>query len=144
VRRSILGCDVMSIHRREAEVLRRRALEFLEHARIALERGSYDLACFLSEQALQLYLKSVLLMLVGDYPRTHSIRVLLSEVIKALNSRELEEFARVNRVKLIALEDAYLMARYFASEYGREDAEELVKVATEAISLVSRVIKGRA
>ena len=82
-------------------------------------------------------------MLVGDYPRTRSVRVLLGEVVKALNFRDLEEFTRVNRVKLIALEDVYLMARYFASEYGREDAEELVKVAAEAISLVSRVIKGR-
>ena len=133
----------MSIHRQEAMVLRRRALEFLEQARIALERGSYDLACFLSEQALQLYLKSVLLMLVGDYPRTHSIRRLLSELSKVLNSKELEEYIRMNRAGLIALEDAYLMARYFISEYSREDAEEMLKLATKTMDLVNKLVSGK-
>ncbi len=134
----------MSIHRSEAEILRKRALEFLEEARIALERGSYDLACFLSEQALQLYLKHVLLVIVGDYPRTHSVRRLLGEIARVLGSKELEDFIKANRARLIALEDAYIMARYFATEYGKEDAEDMVKLVRETMDLVSKLVGGRA
>jgi len=133
----------MSIHRREVEVLRRRSLEFLEEARIALRRGSFDIACFLAEQALQLYLKSILLELVGDYPRTHSVRRLLGEVNRLLNSSELEEFIRVNRIRLSVLEDAYLMARYFVKEYSREDAEDMIKLVKETINIIDKVIGGR-
>ena len=133
----------MSIHRREVEVLRRRSLEFLEEARIALRRGSFDIACFLAEQALQLYLKSILLELVGDYPRTHSVRRLLGEVNRLLNSSELEEFIRVNRIRLSVLEDAYLMARYFIKEYSREDAEDMIKLVKETINIIDKVIGGR-
>jgi len=133
----------MSIHRSEAEILRKRALEFLEEAQIALGRGSYDLACFLSEQALQLYLKYVLLMIVGDYPRTHSIRKLLGEIARILSSKELEGFIKANRARLIALEDAYIMARYFTSEYGREDAEDMVKLVKETMNLVNKLVGGK-
>ncbi len=49
----------MSIHRVEIEVLKNRSLRFLEEAKFALERKYYDVACFLAEQSLQLYLKSL-------------------------------------------------------------------------------------
>jgi len=134
----------MSIHRSEVEILRKRALEFLEEAQIALERSSYDLVCFLSEQALQLYLKYVLLMIVGDYPRTHGIRKLLGEVARILGSKELEDFIKANRARLIALEDSYIMARYFISEYGKEDAEDMVKLVKETMNLVNKLVGGKA
>ncbi len=130
----------MSTHKSEVETLRRRALEFLEEAHIALERGSYDIPCFLSEQALQLYLEYTLLMLVGDYPRTHSIRRLLGELTRILGSKELEDYVKANRARLIALEDAYLMARYFTSEYSREDAEDMGKLAKETIDVVNKLV----
>ncbi len=133
----------VSAHKLEVEVLRKRTLEFLEEAQIALERGSYDLACFLSEQALQLYLKSTLLMIIGDYPRTPSMRRLLGELNRIMVSKELEDFIKANRARLIALEDAYLMARYFTSEYSREDAEDMVKLAKETIDIVNKVVGRR-
>lgn len=125
-----------SPRREEAELLRRRALDFLEQARLALSRGSYDVACFLAEQALQLYLKHVLLEVAGDYPRTHSVRALLGEVARALGSRGLEEFVRANRARLSALEDAYLMARYFVKHYEKEDAEDMLRLVEEALEAV--------
>ena len=133
----------MSIRRAEVEILRKRALEFLEGAWAALGRSSYDLACFLSEQALQLYLKSVLLMIAGDYPRTHGIRKLLGEIAKILDSRELEGFIKANRARLIALEDSYIMARYFTSEYSREDAEDMIELVKEVMNLVDRLVGDR-
>jgi len=88
-------------------------------------------------------LKSVLLMLVGDCPRTNSARRLLGGLNKILGSRELEEFIKANRARLIALEDKYLMARYFVSEYSREDAEDMLKLANEAINLVNKLVGGK-
>ena len=134
--------ESLSIHGYEAEVLRKRALEFLKEAKIAFERGAYDIACFLAEQSLQLYLEHALLKIVGDYPRTHSVRRLLGELIRILGSRELEEFVRANRVRLSVLEDSYLMARYFVKEYGREDAEDAIKLVEEVIEVVERASGG--
>lgn len=133
----------MSTRRLEVEVLKKRSLMFLEESKHALNSGYYDIACFLAEQSLQLYLKALLLELVGDYPRTHSIRRLIGELNRIVNSRELEEFISANRVRLLALEDAYLTSRYFVREYEREDAEDMVNLAEVAISLITRILGAR-
>ncbi|MFQ6076915.1 MAG: HEPN domain-containing protein [Candidatus Bathyarchaeia archaeon] len=129
-----------SPHRTEVEVLRRRAGEFLEEARGAFKRGHYDLSCFFSEQAVQLYLKSVLLKRVGDYPRTHQVRLLLSEVSTDVPLEAINEFLRDNRARLSNLEDAYLMARYTTKVYTKEDAEDMVRLADELVSMVERAV----
>ncbi len=125
---------------REVRLLKRRALDFLEEAKIALRRGSYDIACFLAEQALQLYLKFILLKIVGDYLRTHSIKRLLGEIARLTNSSELRNFMRVNRARISALEDAYLMARYFIKEYDEDDADDMIKLVEEIINLVNKIV----
>ena len=130
-----------SPHRDEAETLRRRANDFLELAREASRLENYDISCFLSEQAAQLHLKSVLLEEVGDYPRTHSIRNLLAEVSKGFMGEEIREFIHTNRVRLIALEDAYIIARYTPATYTMEDAEDMISLADETIRLTSKVRK---
>lgn len=111
---------------------------FLEESKHALINGFYDVACFLAEQSLQLYIKAVLLEQVGEYPRTHSIRRLLGELSRILNSHELSEFISMNRARLTTLEDAYLMSRYYTREYEREDAEDMIKLVEETILLVNR------
>lgn len=50
-----------SIRRLEVYVLKKKSQRFLEEAKNALSKGFYDLACFLAKQALQLYLKALLL-----------------------------------------------------------------------------------
>ncbi len=129
----------LSLHREEVEILRRRYREFLIASRMALENELYDLACFLAEQALQLYMKSLLLELVGEYPRTHSIRRLLGELNRILSSEKINEFTWSNRARISMLEDAYYMARYHVKEYTREDAEDMVKLVEEAVRLIEDV-----
>jgi len=129
-----------SPHRREVEALRRSAREFLEEARGAFRRRHYDLSCLFSEQAVQLHLKSILLERIGDYPRTHHVRALLSEVLKEAYLEELEDFLHDNRARLSSLEDAYLMARYTTKAYTKEDAEDMVKLAEEAISTIEKTL----
>jgi len=121
----------------EVSILRRRSEEFLRQAEISLRSGAYDAAAFL-EISLQLYLKSFLLEAVGDYPRTHSIRALLSEISKHLGRKDLEDFMRVNRARLIALEDAYFTARYSTNLFTQEDAEDAIKLVKEVLGMVGK------
>lgn len=122
--------------REEVERLRIRSKGFMEAAVERLKAEDYDLACFMAEQAVQLYLKSVILELSGEIPRTHSIRQLLSAISKLLD----EKFD-FDRRSLVFLEDAYIKARYFGSGYEREDAEDAIKIAEEVISVVSRTLE---
>ncbi len=57
---------------REAEILRRRAIEFLKTAEFLFSQKSFDLVAFHLGQFCQLYLKYALLRKVGDFPKTHS------------------------------------------------------------------------
>ncbi|MEM1509149.1 MAG: HEPN domain-containing protein [Thermofilaceae archaeon] len=56
--------------------MRRRARSFLARALESFNAGDYDVAVFLVEQAVQLYLKALLLEKVSDYPKVHSIMTL--------------------------------------------------------------------
>jgi len=67
------------------EQLFKRAREFLETAKYQMNIGFHSLAAFSLEQSLQLFLKAKLLENGMDYPRTHSVRMLiqvLSDILK--------------------------------------------------------------
>jgi len=109
----------------------------LSSAKRSLSSGDYDIAAFMADQAVQLYLKSLILELTGEIPRTHVIRQLFAALKAVLNCAEdIDGFVRGNRGLLIRLEDAYTSARYAPREYEKEEAEELVNFAEEAIRFV--------
>ena len=117
---------------------------FLEEAREAYGKERYDLAVFLAEQALQLYLKAQLLRVLGDYPRMHSVRQLLAILSKALggnSEREIVDFMRRERPRLSELEDVYVASRYGIRTYTRDDAEDILSTVERVISLVERVLR---
>ncbi len=121
----------------EAEIIKDRVLAMLRASRHHLSAGDYDLASFLAEQAAQLYLKYVLLMLTGEMPRTHSIRELLQILGKVVNKEDkISEFIRCHRSMLIRLEDAYIASRHLLRRYDRDEAKELVDFAEELIGYV--------
>jgi len=120
-------------HDDEVRILRRRAKAFLARALDSLNAGDYDLAVFLSEQAVQLHLKSILLEEVGDYPRTHSISSLLSTLRKIPGHEDLVKLLEGRKREVSLMEDAYIASRYLAREYTREEAEALVKTAREVL-----------
>lgn len=125
----------------EVEILRGRAKTFLKYAKEALERGDFDFACFSSEQAAQLFVKSVILELVGEVPRLHRVRELLYLLSRSVPEVEkpITKFIEENREGLRALDDAYITSRYMPYTYTREDAETLVRLAENLIELLSRV-----
>jgi len=94
----------------EVEILRGRAKTFLKYAKEALERGDFDFACFSSEQATQLFVKSMILELVGEVPRLHRVRELLYLLSRSVPKAEkpITKFIEENREGLRALDDAYI------------------------------------
>ena len=127
------------------EILRRRSELFLIEAEEDLRRGFYDLAAFHAEQALQLFLKSMIVSMSGEEVRGHGIRELLAMLTLSLEEEGLEqaltlkEVARKYRRELIELEEAYYQVRYKPVLYDKEEAERLVKVSKEIMELLKKV-----
>ncbi len=121
-----------------------RSKMMLEEARDALRKKRYDVAVFLAEQGLRLYLKAQLYRLLGEYPRTHSIRRLLALLAKSLGDGAEEEIARFSREKrpfLSELEDVYIVARYMPRTYTEEDARDILGFVEEVIGLVEKLLR---
>ena len=121
-----------------------RSKMMLEEARDALRKKRYDVAVFLAEQGLQLYLKTQLYRLLGEYPRTHSIRRLLALLAKSLGDRAEEEITRFSRTRrpfLSELEDVYIAARYTPRTYTEEDARDILGFVEEVIGLVEKLLR---
>ncbi|MGC9051523.1 HEPN domain-containing protein [Pyrobaculum sp.] len=122
----------------EVEILKRRGLAMLGYARGALGRGHYDLAMFFSEQALQLFIKAVVLMLLGYTPRTHGIKELPGVVATALYELgkedaavKIAEASRRRRREPATLEEAYITSRHLAREFEKVEAEKALETATD-------------
>ena len=122
----------------EVELMKKRAIAFLEVAKYSLKQDNYDIAAFNAEQAAQLYLKSTLLELIGDFPRTHSMIFLLKE-LRRINEKEVDEFIQENKRGLHNLEDTYLTSRYFYKVFDKEDGEYLVSLAEKVISFCEKL-----
>lgn len=127
----------------EVALLKDRALRMLESSRRSLREGDYDIAAFMAEQAVQLYLKSVIFELTGEVPRVHVVRQLMF-VLKDLlgNQSFFDDFVRENRSLFIRLEETYISSRYMPRRYDREEAEELLDFAEKVIKFVNSV-KGK-
>jgi HEPN domain-containing protein len=117
----------------EVAILRRRTKAFLNRALDSLEAKDYDVASFLSEQAVQLYLKSLLLEELGDYPRTHSISTLLTILGKVEKYKNVAKILEIKKREIRLMEDAYISSRYLVREFDEEEAQALIKLAKEII-----------
>lgn len=110
---------------REEEVRRfkERADAFLDTAVYNFEKGRYDLAAFNIEQAVQLYVRTKLLELLGEFPRTHSLVTLLRELSRVFKEEEVERFVKENIGMLTK------SSRYYTREFYEEEVKELMEFA---------------
>jgi HEPN domain-containing protein len=126
--------------RDESEHLLKRSMEFLETAEYQISKGLYGIAVFSLEQALQLFLKSKMLVAGVDYPRTHGVRTLL-EILSELESDEkktsIKQVLSNYLFELGMLEDAYITSRYVMREFTREEAQRLMKTVKEVMKNVT-------
>ena len=95
-------------------VMYRRARSFLRSARVRADWGDLDLALLDVEQALQLYLKALLLELFGVRTRMHGVlerlsilsRELVGAGFEAL-ATELSNFIRENRQLIDLIDESW-------------------------------------
>lgn len=126
--------------KREGELIKRRALNFLNNAKDLFRKKIFDISSFNIEQFCQLYLKYKLLKKVGEFPKTHSIRDLLIELGKVTNKRnEIEKFLKSNISVIKNLENAYITSRYIPIEFEKWEVEEMLKFARNFRKFVDKL-----
>jgi len=113
----------------EVGKFKEKADAFLDTAIYNFEKGRYDLAAFNIEQAVQLYIKTKLLELLGEFPRTHSLVTLLRELSRVFKEEEVERFRKENIGMLTKLSDVYITSRYYTREFYEEEVKELIEFA---------------
>ena len=117
-----------------------RSRRFYETALVQIDRRFYDLAAFSLEQALQLFLKALLLRLGVDYPRTHSVRRLLELIHQISGRQEVGELLRRLVLELALLEDAYVTSRYVPRDFSKEEVMSLKDAVDEVMRVVGSFV----
>lgn len=124
----------------EEQSLLKRSRDFLETAEYQTSKGFFDLATFSLEQALQLFLEAKLLVEGVDYPRTHSVRVLLeilSDLVPKNKESTIKGILENYLLELGMLEDAYITSRYVMREFTKQEVEKLAKAVKEIMKNVT-------
>jgi len=126
--------------------LRRRARSLLKHAYIYLNDGDFDLACYNCQQALELYLKSIIYELFSEEVKTCSLRELFEKLYEKLRSTgrvrdaELVESLVENYKNAISgLECANIDARYGMKPYDRRDAINSIEAVEQIIEKLEKI-----
>ena len=111
------------------EFLKENAEYFEKKAFEALKEGAYSFVLYFTEQAIQLYVKYILVKEVGDYPKTHRFSILFKALnIVTDNAMEFyEEYSDVFDL----IEDAYIAVRYLGRKYSTKSAERAIKLIEE-------------
>lgn len=130
---------IHTVHRAEAEKLLSRSRKFADAAEFHFMRGDYDLSVFNIEQALQLFLKAMLLKNGVDFPKTHSVGKLFIILGECLGKeQQFTEFSEKHALEFASLEDAYISSRYFPREFTRKEAESLGTFFSEVKKFVQQ------
>lgn len=114
----------------------------LKHCKVSIDAGDYSWACFAAQQAAEKALKSIILHLLGIYPRSHDLvklyRVVAGQVDLGVKLHE-----------LATLSAYYTQAKYPnaglerpSEEMTKEQAEQALKIAEGIVNEVSKIIGG--
>ncbi|MGB2728909.1 MAG: HEPN domain-containing protein [Halobacteriota archaeon] len=104
---------------------------FEKNAETALKMELYDIACFSSQQAVELYLKGKIIDKSGSKPYTHSLVELL-KIIEKLGYEMPDDIKKCAK----ELGEHYTQARYpdaRITEYEKEEAEKAIKGMEEIL-----------
>ena len=105
--------------------LKKNALEFLNEAEEAFNKGNYAFAMFFVEQFFQLTLKYLLYRKYGEFPKTHSLRTLFN----LTKDDKLMSYYRSNLDLFREIELSYVASRYMDVEYSEEVARSALRLA---------------
>jgi len=121
----------------EIKKFKERAEAFLDTALYNFHKEKYDLAAFNIEQAIQLHVKTKLLELTGEFPRTHNLVVLLKELSSVFKGKEIEEFIENEMESVTKMADIYITSRYYTREFYKQEIENLFSFASKIKELLS-------
>jgi len=124
------------MRKEEIQKFKERADAFLDTACYNFQNKRYDLAAFNIEQAVQLHVKTRLLELTGEFPRTHNLVVLLRQISSVFKQKEVEEFTKNEMEALTKLADIYITARYYTREFYEAEVRNLFTFADKIKELL--------
>ena len=84
------------------------------------------------EQSMQLRLKYLIYLNIGDHPKTHSLTHLVGDVVELYKDAVLEEFYSENMELFYLLEEAHITSRYLPRSYEEEIAKRTLKFSEAA------------
>jgi HEPN domain-containing protein len=121
------------------EFLKERAREFFEEAEELFKKRKYNLSAFNLEQAIQLWIKYLLGVKIGDWPKTHYLSELIKELSKAYENEEILEFYQKKELFFDNLEDAYFTTRYFPKIFTQNGVNQLIENSKEFLKLTEKI-----
>ena len=120
--------------------LKKRAEEFFEVAKDLIKKEMYPLAAFNLDQAAQLYLKYYLFLEIRRYPKTHSLKKLLTALGEVYKKKNKVEKMKEENINLISdLEQAYITSRYLPAEFTKKQVENMEKWVEELINFLNKL-----
>lgn len=122
------------------EFLKERAKEFWERGFEDLEKNRFNLAAFDFEQAIQLFIKYLISLKVGDWPKTHYFYELLKELSDVYKHEEILKFYNENEIFFSDLEDAYFTSRYFDKKFSDNLIKSIIENCKEFLKLIEELI----
>jgi HEPN domain-containing protein len=123
------------------DFLKERAKEFFEEAKELFKKKRYNLSAFNLEQAIQLFVKYLIGKKLGDWPKTHYLSELVTDLAKTYKSKEILKFYRENELFFENLEDAYFTSRYFPKKFSENSLSQLFEKSEEFLKLIKKEIK---
>ena len=116
--------------------LKRRAKEFWERGFEDLEKKRFNLAAFDIEQAIQLFIKYLIGIKIGEWPKTHYFSNLIKELYSVYQKEAIIKFFTENEVFFSNLEDAYFTSRYFPKTFSKNHIKSLMEKCKEFLELL--------
>ncbi len=113
--------------------LKKRSQEFWQAAAENLAKNRYNLAALCLEQTLQLYLKYLIYLKAGDFPKTHYFDELMDLIGEHYNQVSIAKHYETHVVQYNALEDAYISSRYLPREFSQNEVEELMEFSKSSL-----------
>lgn len=121
------------------DFLKERAKEFWEVSQYLYEKGKYNLSAFNLEQATQLWLKYLIGIKVGEWPKTHYLNELIEELSRVYENQKILEYLRENEIFFENLSDSYFTSRYFSKIFSKNLVEKLMKNCKEFFELLEKI-----
>jgi HEPN domain-containing protein len=127
--------------REEIDFLKERAKEFWERTSEDIKNGWFNLCVLDIEQSVQLWLKYLIAIKAGDFPKTHYLNELISEVVNIYRTDKLLKFYKKNILQIRSLEDAYITSRYFPKKFSKDETKKLMQLAENLFGVLENVTK---